>query len=202
MIKGFTREALVLYPYWDDYTGRGSGYYEHINRASANVKKYLNDCGIKTASFITDDTARDIKTVPDIWLQTLGSGDMFFAKQYCDGMDGDFQNIVVKQEVTQSMLKKYPNVKGMSIDSRFELLLKRDLAARRQIMKEYKLLVLFNPTLRYIPKAGNNILAIMIENSSFVAKTFISDMEDNAIDLLGIRNGNMPVYEWEVDNYV
>lgn len=202
MIQGFARTALVLYPYWEDYSGRSSSYYNHINKAAENIKKYMNACGIKTVSFITDDAARDIRTTPDIWIQTLGSGDMFFAKQYCAGMDVDFHNVEVKKEVSQEMLKKYPNVKGASVDSRFEMMLKRDTAARRQIMKEYNLLVLFNPTLKYAPKEGSNKLAVVIENSSFIPKTYISDMEENAIDLLGIKNGNMPVYEWEVETIV
>ena len=39
---------------------------------------------------------------------------------------------------------------------------------------------------------------IKIHDMSFLAETYMSDTEISSIDLLGVPNANMPVYEWEV----
>lgn len=41
MIRGFVREALVVYPLWEDYFGRSREYQSHLNKAADNVKEYL-----------------------------------------------------------------------------------------------------------------------------------------------------------------
>ena len=204
MIEGFTRTALVVYPSFEDYTGRSSAYEKHLDDAAKKIKDYLNMCNIRYQCFATDDVAQACEVVPDDWLLTLGSGDMFFAKTYCKGMDKDFSKAIKFPEIYKACNERYPVVKGLSIDGRFESMLQRDAKARRDIVKEYKIVVLFNqpksPAIKLIPKKDSGKLYIFIDNTNFLAKCFMSDMEINPIDILGVPNGNAPVYEWEVDN--
>lgn len=202
MIQGFTSHALVIYPLLMDYRGRGSRYFLHLNAAATNLQKYLRKNNITYDCFITDDAARESTVQPDRWLQTLNAGDMFFVKRNCVGMDGSFTNVIEFPEIWEAVSMAYPNERGASVDRRFELVLKRDSKARREIMKTYQMVVLFkqpkSPAMRITTKAESGILYMEIDNTTFTSKCFMSDMEVDPISLLGIPNGNMPVYEWEV----
>lgn len=204
MIRGYTREALVVYPSYEDYVGRSRNYEIHIDKAASKVKEYLEKCGIRYQCFATDDVANLCEVVPDDWVLTLGSGDMFFAKTNCKGMDRDFSRAVKHPEIYKECLEKYPPARGQSLDGRFETMLLRDAKAKREIVKKYSLVILFNqpksPAIKLTPKKDSGKLYILIDNTNFLAKCYISDMEVNPIDILGIPNGNAPVYEWEVEN--
>ena len=69
-------------------------------------------------------------------------------------------------------------------------------------MKTYQMVVLFkqpkSPAMRITTKAESGVLYMEIDNTTFISKCFMSDMEVDPISLLGIPNGNMPAYEWEV----
>lgn len=203
MIQGFTQNALVIYPLIGDYQGRGQNYLSHIQAASRNVKNYLEKNGITADNFITDDVALDISTSPSRWISTLSQGDLFFAKNNCVGMSRSFTNMIDFPDINQQMLAKYPNIKGASMERRYELVLKRDSAARREILKRYNLVILFkqpkSPTMRVMPKKESGIMYIEIDNTTFMATCYISDMKIGATELLGIKNGFMPAYDWEVD---
>ena len=202
MIQGFTAHALVIYPFIADYRGRGSRYFMHMNAAATNLQKYLRKNNISYDCYITDDVARECTVQPDRWLQTLNPGDMFFVKRNCEGMDGSFTNTVEFADTWESVGQAYPNERGVSIDRRFELVLKRDTKARREIMKTYQMVILFkqpkSPAMRITTKAGSGVLYVEIDNTTFITKCYMSDMEVDPISILGIPNGNMPAYEWEV----
>lgn len=206
MIKGFTNKALVIYPLPDDYFGRGRSYEGHLNTAARKLRDYLRMCGISYDCFATDDIARNTKESPDRWVLTLGSGDMHFVSTNCEGMDLDFSQGVKYPDMYKESLQKYPNVKGASIDNRFESILKRDAMVRRKILKDYKLVFIFNqpksPAMRITPKADSGVLNILIDNTNFLAQCYMSDMSVSPVDILGIPNGNAPAYEWEVDKSV
>ena len=51
---------------------------------------------------------------------------------------------------------------------------------------------------KYRLKKNSGVMYIKIHDMSFLAETYMSDTEISSIDLLGIPNANMPVYEWEV----
>jgi hypothetical protein len=202
MLYGFTRNALVVYPFMDDYSGRSSGYVDHVNRAASNLHTYLRNCSITYDCFATDDVARAVRQVPDRWLLTLNGGDMHFVKTNCEGMDLDFSNGVKYPDVYTATAERFPIERGASIDNRFEAILKRDAKARREIEKKYSLTIMFNqpksPAMKLTPKAESGRLLILIDNTTFIAKCYMSDMLMDPIDLLGIPNANAPVYEWEV----
>ena len=90
----------------------------------------------------------------------------------------------------------------MSVERRFEITLKRESSARTMITKRYKFVIYVKqskmPAIRVTPKAGSGILYLEITNVNFLATCYMSDMKMDVSDILGVKNGNMPVYEWEV----
>lgn len=203
MLQGFDNKALVIYPLADDYYSKGLQYENHIRISALNVQKYLKLNNVYYDCFVTDDIAREIRVSPDRWVATLNQGDMFFVKNNCEDMFVDFANVVTNADVIKSTQDKYPNERGLGVERRFELVLKRDSMARREILKTYKIVILFkqpkSPAMRFVAKPGSGIMYIEIDNSSFLAKCFMSDTLMDTTELLGIKNGYMPAYEWEVN---
>lgn len=203
MIQGFTSNALVIYPLADDYHGRGSQYFLHMNAAATNLQKYLKLNNITYDCFITDDVAKEVVVTPDRWISTLNQGDLFFVKNNCEGMDKPFGTVITNDDVIKTTLTKYPTERGLSVERRFEQVLKRDAMARRELVKLYKMVVLFkqpkSPTIRYTVKPGSGLMYIEIDNSTFLVKCYMSDTEVGATELLEVKNGFMPMYEWEVE---
>lgn len=202
MIKGFTRNAIVMFPYYDDYEGRGSSYTNKMERAASKLKQYLNVCDITYDCFNTDEVATLLRTEPDRWVSTLNQGDSFFVKQNCEGSVFNTRNMVYHEDVYLETAARFPIDRGTGEERRFELILKRDSKAKRDIAKKYKLVVLFKASsktmFKYTPKAGSGILYLEIDAFNFIPKCWMSDTAMDVIEILGVPNGNAPVYEWEV----
>lgn len=203
MIEGFTKHALVVYPHSTDYVGKNYDYKNNMDMSTRKLHTYLDKCGITYDCFITDDVARTVKEAPDRWVRSLLGGDMFFVKRNCVGFDREFKNEVTFDEIYSAVAEAVPVARGISTEARFERIITRDEKARKEICKKYNMIVLFkqgsNPAIKYTPKANSNVLYIEIDNTTFVAKCYMSNMVVDNIDILGFGNANMPVYEWEVD---
>lgn len=203
MISGFSDSAVIIYPYYEDYGDKGASYKEHIHRGSDILISYLRKCGIKADCFVTDDVARMVPASPSRWLHTLNRGDMFFARNNCDGMDMEFEPSVVFEDVYDATAEKFPIPVKASVDRRFEVMLKRDGMARRLIMKKYKMVFGFrqpkNDSVRFKTKPNSGILYTEIDNTSFRVNSWMGDMSMDTTDLFGVKNAYMPLYEWEVD---
>lgn len=202
MIKGFTRSALIMYPTYDDFSDRSFDHKWHMDLAADKIHSYLRECNIESACFATDDVARELRDVPDKWVITLSGGDQHFVEVNCDGMNMDFSKCLKYPEIYKVTAEKYPLEKGSTPEGRFDVILNRDSKAKREIVKEFNLVLQIGTgkgaAMKLTPKAGSGKLYILIDNTSFLAKCYMSDMEINPIDILGIPNGNAPVYEWEV----
>lgn len=199
MIQGFTQKALLLLPEIYSYQEGNTDYREHLVKTVRNIKEFCKKSNIYLDCFITDDLAREL-WIPDRWVQTLSSGDMFFVRRNCEDMEHTFENVQTYPELYQKLLSEIPNEEGASTDKRFGLILKRDAKARRVIEKDYKLIIQIYQAgaQKYRLKKNSGVMYIKIHDMSFLAETYMSDTEISSIDLLGVPNANMPVYEWEV----
>lgn len=202
MLSGFTREALFVYPTFADYEDRSSSYKNKLMKTADNIKKYLNSNGIEMHCFSSDDVAHEIHVSPDKWVVTLNRGDMFFVQSNCEGGSVMSDNAVTFDDVYQKTADKYPISRGMTVERRFEVVLKRDSLARRLIAGEYKLLILVkqpkSPAIRYTVKKDSGVVYMEVDGVSFMAKCWMSNMVMDVTQILGVQNAFMPVYEWEV----
>lgn len=202
MLNGFTKEALFIYPSYADYAERSSSYRNKLLRTAVNVKKYLSSNGIEMHCFSSDDVAHEVKVSPDSWVITLNRGDMFFVQNNCEGGSVLSDNVVTFDSIYQQAADKYPLSRGMTVERRFEVVLKRDSLARRLIVGEYKFIILVkqqkSPAIRYTVKKNSGVVYLEIDNVSFMPKCWMSDMVMDVSQILGVQNAFMPVYEWEV----
>lgn len=202
MLKGFTESGLVVFPLYSDYIERPSSYRNKLNLAVANIAEYLRYNEISVDYFSTDDVAHEVSVSPDRWAITLNKGDMFFVQNNCDGGTVLGNNVIEFDDVYSRTAEKYPIARGLSVERRFEVTLKRDQMARRIISKRYKLVILVkqqkSPALRFVTKKDSGVIYVEIDNITFLATCWMSDMKMDITEILGIRNANMPVYEWEV----
>lgn len=203
MITGFTRTAVMIFPEEEYCTDRGPQYRGHLEDSVKNIIDYLHKCNISVAFFATDDVAHNLRVSPDRWIITLNSGDMFFLKTNCTMMDMDFGDAEKYEDLYRSIATKHPVERGASIDRRFEVILKRDYAAKRDILRKYKLVVNFKHSkggIKFSTKAGSNVMYLEVENISFMLSSYMSDTKMDNIALLGVANANMPVYEWVLED--
>lgn len=202
MITGFTNHALLVFPDEEVYDGRSHSYIGKMLKAVEKIREYLNMCDITLDCFATDSVAVDKRVQCDRWIGTLGQGDMFFAKRNCEGIYTNQTRILNIDDAILKAAEQYPIDRGMSFDTRFEATLKRDAKAKRLIADKYKLLVLFTVSkgmpIKYKHKLGTMCIEIGVSN--FIPTVYMADTKINPIDVLGVPNGNAPVYEWEVNN--
>ena len=79
---------------------------------------------------------------------------------------------------------------------------KRDAKAKRSIAEKYRLLVLFTTSkkmpVKYKHKPGT--MCLEINSTNFMPTVYMAETKIDPIEILGVPNGNAPVYEWEVNN--
>lgn len=202
MIKNFTKQALIVFPLYDDYKDRNQHYRDNLNASTLKLVELLHASGINAHFFVTDDVAHEISVLPDDWVSTLNRGDLFFVSRNCVGMQDIDSDLITYDDVYETTAESFEITRDMSIERRFEVTLKRENKARNLILKKYNFLIYIKqsttPAIRYKPKAGSGVLYLEITNVNFLSKCFMSDMQMDVSEILGVKNGNMPVYEWEV----
>ena len=202
MIENFTKSALMVFPYYEDYRSRNTRYKTNLNNTVRNISTLLKKSGVELHYFVTDDVAQELTVKPDKWAVTLNRGDMFFVSNNCVGIPELHDNAVYFDDVYEATVQTHAIDRTMSVERRFEITLKRESSARTMITKRYKFVIYVKqskmPAIRVTPKAGSGILYLEITNVNFLATCYMSDMKMDVADILGVKNGNMPVYEWEV----
>lgn len=202
MITGFTNHALIVFPDEEVFEGRSHSYNGKLLKTTQVLREYLNLCEITMDCFATDSVAVDQHVRVDRWIGTLGQGDMFFVKNNCEGVYTDTANITNNNEVILEAAAKFPIERGAGFDTRFEQVLKRDAKAKRSIAEKYRLLVLFITSkkmpVKYKHKPGT--MCLEINSTNFMPTVYMAETKIDPIEILGVPNGNAPVYEWEVNN--
>lgn len=199
-MRGFTREALLLFPKLESYEYRSEIYKLQMKRATKVICDYLVKQDIEPRCFATDEVGPGL--VPDSCrlIQTLSVGDLFWAQKNCKDIypvrDG-----VMYDDLYAKALTKFPMKPGLSVEQRFEDVLKREEFVCKALIKEYKLIVFFrqgnNPSYKLTSKPNDAKIIMFIDNSNFRAKCYMGGIEMDNLNILGFNSANRPVFEWE-----
>lgn len=200
MISGFTREALITLPNYEDYIERSTNYHNKVHISIKNICSYLDKCSIQPFMLTTDGVAQSILPSGVKWINPLNPGDTYFVKQNCNVPLSVFDNAKVYSEVLTKATEKFPNVRGLSTEARFELMLKRNTLASREIVTLQKLLIYFkHKGMKPRHKEASNRLHIEIDSVNFLVKCYMGATDINPIDILGFDSAQFPVYEWKLE---
>lgn len=202
-MEGFTDNCLVLFPKPESYENRVDLYHIQLKRSIENLLKYLSKCKIQPQCFTTDEVALIVNPKDVEWLQTLSDPDNFFMITHNVSMEAlKYKQVTKLPDLYAKVNKDVPLERGLTEEQRFEVIVKRESRITKSIIKDSKLVILFeqpnNPSYKVVSKEGDGRICIFINNKTFTPKCFISGMEVDPNDILGFQGANRPVYQWEV----
>lgn len=195
MIRGFAREALFMFrPLVSDAEADGifpPTYFRHLQMSIENICDYMKLNRVETHYLAYDDLANKVHP-PMKWVMTIGQGDAHYVEKY--GIHAPVESIKYP-EIYRAVSAKLPVDREATPRERLITVAKRVNAARKLIMKNYKIIVTFKGVMS---KRSEGVMYFMIEDTSFNVKCYLGETEVDIIDFLGIPNANAPAYEWEV----
>lgn len=204
-MQGFSDKALILFPPYELYIDRDSRYKMQFRQAVWKLCAYLRMQGIIPHVFYTDDVAREVNHPDFTWVSTLSKADRFFASRNCRAMqDALTRSTVLFDDVYNEITAKDPGEPNMSVEERFEMVLRHNSKAAAKIIPLYDIVVhvRFKSKQQYrvASKAGDKKIRIVVDANTFLPTCYIGGMEVDACDLLQVPYGNRCLDVWEIDN--
>lgn len=200
-MQGFDTKALILFPKYENYEFKSGDYKYQFKKAVSNLIKYLESVGIEPHVFYTDDVARDINHPGFKWVSTLSTADRYFVAKNCDNCGNALElPMITFDEVYNKVLDKDPGSLSMSMEERYEMVLRHSIKASSSIIPMYKIVVHFQIPKRaqykVVSKPNDGRIRIDISANTFAPKVYMSGIEEDACDLLGVPYGNRSLDVW------
>lgn len=201
-MRGFDNKALILFPFYDNYQSRNSTYKYQCSQAVNHLCAYLKSVDIEPHVFYSDDVARLINNPDFVWVASMGRADSFFASRNCDGMQEALTRpTVLYEDIYNDVLAKDPGSQDMSVEERFEMVVRHVNKAVAKIIPTYKIVIhfRFKNRMQYkvASKAGDSKIRINVDANTFLPTCYMGGIEMNACDLLAIPYGNRSLDVWE-----
>lgn len=202
-MKGFDNKALVLFPKMENYEFKGAAYKYQFKTAVDKLCKYLKSIGMEPHVFYTDDVGREINHKDFKWVSTLSKADRFFVSKYCDGTSGALTTPMIEyDDIYNEVTAKDPGTVDMSVEERFEMVLRHDLKAANKLIPTYKVVCHFlikgKSKYKVTSKQGDGKIRVNINANNFMPTVYMGGNEENACDLLGVPYANRCLELWEV----
>lgn len=201
-MRGFDNKALILFPYFENYQSKNSAYRYQLRMAVTHLCNYLKEIGMEPHVFYSDDVAREIANEDFVWVSTMSKADSFFASRNCAGMqDAMKRPTVTFDDIYNDVTAKDPGYNDMSVEERFEMVVRHVNKAVAKIIPMYKVVIhfRFKNKMQYkvASKAGDSKIRINVDANTFQPTCYMGGIEMNACDLLDIPYGNRALDVWE-----
>ncbi len=200
-MRGFCETGILLFPKMETYEFRGEDYHAYLKKGADKVIQFFKNRNILLDCFTTNEVALIIAPEGVNWVNSSTPEDIFFIKRNCDGMSNIKEGSNLDKFYEEAR-KKYVLERGLPLEKRFEVALKRDKFVANKQIKSYKLVVTFehqnNPYYKTESKPNDGRIILKINHSNFVGQAYMSG---NAIDIVQILQYNgaaRPVHLWEV----
>ncbi len=199
-MKGFTSDALILLPAYEDYKEAYGGYKEQLQLSVENIISYLKSVEITPVFLTTDPLAGILYAERDdlTWLATENPGGMYFIQKNLH-VPAYTNTVPLAPEYLQDLDKKFPVERGCTIQQRCFVESKRVNRAEKLLIAAHKVVFLFGKqyNLRSKPDDGR---ALFFINSQFIPKLKLSGYDANINSFLGFPRANMAITEWRVSD--
>ncbi len=200
-MKGFDDKALILFPKWENYNNKSVGYKYQFKRAVSNLVSYLESVSIAPHVFYTDDVARDINNESFVFVSTLNKTDRYFISKNCDGCSDALTCPMISfDDVYNDILAKDPGSLDMSVNERFEMIIRHTNKAASKIIPMYKIVVHFlipsKSQYKVTTKPGDGKIRITVSANTFTPKAYLSGSEENICDLLNLSCASRSLDKW------
>lgn len=203
-MRGFTDRALILCPSPVSVYGKPDRYKTHLNNALNNIHLFCEHNLMDVCILCSDQIAVEYVPKPVVTYSTLTKGDLVFMKQHNPAFKklenrelSDKYNDIIKQASV-----KNPIEKGLIVDQRFSIIVKRESFVSRKIIQDFRLVFNIQPknSKQYKAKTkdGDTRIVVNIDAFNFVATTEMSGKVMTTSEVIGLQTSNRPVYEWKV----
>lgn len=200
---GFADEALILLPKQETYETRNATYKYNFTLSIKNLIKYLQMMNIQPYGLYTDDIMRDLRPEGVKLISVLSTADSYFAATNCDGMH---DALTVEKWSQQDIIDKAnldtENIQDMSVEERFNLLLKHEKKVVKAFIASYKIVFIYNypnkKNYTATSKPGDERIRVYIDANTFVPQVYMSGSEINACDILNVPYGSRSLAKWEL----
>lgn len=200
---GFADKALILLPKQQTYETRNATYKYDFLQSVKNIIKYLQMYDIQPYGLYTDDIMRDIRPEGVELLSILSMSDSYFAATNCDGMH---DALTIKKWDQQDVIDKAnldaENIQDMSVEERFNLLLKHEKKVAKAFIASFKIVFIYNYSNKHnyiaTSKPGDERIRVYVDANTFVPQVYMSGTEINACDILNLSCGSRAISKWEL----
>ena len=202
-MRGFDNKALILFPKLENYEYKAGMYKYQFKKAVENLCMYLKTIGMEPHVFFTDDVAREINNPDFVWVSTLSRADRFFISKYCVGTSSALNTTMLEfEDIYNEVTAKDPGNVNMSVDERFEMVLRHDAKAATKIIPTYKVVAHFvikgKSKYKVTAKQGDGKIRISVNANNFLPTVYMSGNEEDACDVLASPYANRCLDGWEV----
>lgn len=200
-MRGFCTDAYLVFIKYENYQSQNHEQRICYARAVENFITYLKEIGIVPKCFITDEVAQLVAPSGVTWVSPLSRGDAYFVKSNCDGMGNiDLSKAEYLDELIRESEKKHQIEKGISIEKRFEKILKRDSFVTSKCINEAPLVVAFCKKNKCNYKVnlqeGKQQIRIFMD-SAYMLEAYLAGNKMNTEILLDRKNTRYPVHQWK-----
>lgn len=201
-MQGFTDKALIICPKIATYDSRNLDYQIKLLDSIKSLIRYFKSRGIQPYCIYTDELSHELP-IDVKWASPVNRGDAFFIKNNVDGFDSTKEPEFFATDKIDTIANKFKVERGMSVEDRFEILLKREVRGVKVLMEEFKIIAAFhhpnNPSFKMIQSEENDgRLIITVDHVAFLAEAMMSGMQIEITSITQLESAKQPLYNWEV----
>lgn len=140
-MQGVAKEVLLILPKEETLNKYDELYFIKFRRAVSNLIKYFNSIDTEVFCFSSDDVAIQNKDLGMKFKHSLAPEDRYYLKKAVDGEAFIEDAEDINEEHYIKARKKFPTPKGISLDDRFQIVIKRDKLAGNEYIKTNKVTI-------------------------------------------------------------
>jgi len=203
-MRGFDNKALILFPKLENYKNKQGMYKYTFKTALDNMISYLKSVDIEPHVLYSDDVAREIRHNDFVWVSPVNKADRFFMSKYCDNCKDALQLPMVEfDDIYNDIISKDPGSVDMSVNERFEMVLRHINKATAKVIPNYKIVVHFSvpskSQYKVTSKPNDGKIRITVSANNFSVKVLMGGNEENICDMLGVPYASRSLDLWRVD---
>lgn len=212
-MENFTDRLILIMPK-EETTNRFSEFEERrFNRAVENIIRYFDSIGIETYCFSTDDVAIGLKHLGMKFIHSILPEDRFYLDKAVKDETAYIKDAEeLPSEIYDAVRKKYPVPRGLSVDDRYDLTVKRDRLSGNIFLKDFRFIITMdNKSNAYYrvestkkkgdmrnQSNGDKRIVVRIDYNTFMCSATLSNVPIDISYIFQDEELLKPVNEWEI----
>lgn len=200
-MRGLTDKCLVYLMTLDEYLSKQEQFMSMYKNAVTNLFKYLNSVGIRPHVQITEETAYVMGLDESLfsYVHDMLVPDFIFMCRENDVFNHIRNSELVKYpDIYKRIMKRYPTLRDVDEETRFNQVLDRSKRVLKEIEKEYMLFV-HTGAKKKKDKEKDGTFHLYIDTRSLLLQASVSNTEVDVDELLQVNYAHKYINDWEVN---